>query len=525
MKRNKIATILLVSLLFSACGKEIRNGIEYSSKSVFNQELLDNSILKDYTEEEKLTKLKEIDNLSVPLDKVIEHNYKFLIYRNNENKIGFYLKTRGKHIGNTFYDVNTTYEIINPTYDLIEIRENGIPYVYDEFGNLLLAGEAYNSALWGYDDYDQRYIYINGRIFMYTKDHIAISVNEEDLYDLPFPGDNLSKKKISLKDQGLDDYSLMISDNNYYHYFYEKENISSIYIGEDYEVIGYIGTNLVLQRSVEVPFFEENFSYVEYVDVEYSSYSVLKKFINNIYFVDLHTGEFKEKDFNIKLYDTIYPLRNEDKEVEYYCVSYYDLSDDKSLKENYTYVVDEKFVMYDDISFLNFTSLVKLEEDYYYDEKENIIYDKKFNYVTSLLDVEANYYAKQRAFLCSNSSKYGVINHNGEVLIEFLYDSIKMDSSREGYYIAKKEGTYYQINTNNNEIKELENISVYDNNLLVRKIDNQKTYFTINNDFEYKVNNIEKCTLNSFEFSDYKIICIEDEVDSNITLKMLKGVL
>ena len=238
MKRNKIATILLVSLLFSACGKEIRNGIEYSSKSVFNQELLDNSILKDYTEEEKLTKLKEIDNLSVPLDKVIEHNYKFLIYRNNENKIGFYLKTRGKHIGNTFYDVNTTYEIINPTYDLIEIRENGIPYVYDEFGNLLLAGEAYNSAHWGYDDYDQPYIYINGKVFIYTEDYIAISVNEEVLYDLPSPGDNLSKKKISLKDQGLDDYSLMISDNNYYHYFYEKENISSIYIGEDYEVIG-----------------------------------------------------------------------------------------------------------------------------------------------------------------------------------------------------------------------------------------------------------------------------------------------
>ena len=510
MKKSKIIKLFLVSLLACSCSLEVRNGIEYSSKNVLNEELLNNSVLVDYTETKKYEGMKELGEITFNLEDIVENNTYFLIHYNEDNELGFFSKKVGKYLGNRFYPQSTTYKIRS---EFIEINDNGNPCIYDWYGNLLIQGEPLNdltgySKNWGIEIFT-----VNYKSFMYTKNNTPIFVNPSEI-DNYF---SYSFRTESLKKYGLDGYRLEIRETDagkYYNYYYLDEAISSIELDRKCEAIGYIDKNLVVQKAEMLEDDAEEFSYIA------SSYSQYKKFKNHIYFVDLHTGEFKEKDLNIKLYDKIYPLKNADDEVEYYCVSYYDLSINKALEDNYTYVVDKDFVMYDDISYLGFQDLSKLEDGYFYNEKEQIIYDSELNYVTTLCDLDPVYIPEHRSFICNEridtglemqryKYKKGVINYKGEVIIDFIYDDILSDYIDSGCYLAKRDGKYYQVDTNNNKETELKDIYLLQSHFLMRKENNQMQLFTVDKEIEYVIEDINNTSIYKVGYQNFDLFSIQ----------------
>lgn len=178
MKKSKIIKLFLVSLLACSCSLEVRNGIEYSSKNVLNEELLNNSVLVDYTETKKYEGMKEVGEITFNLEDIVENKTYFLIHYNEDNELGFFSKKVGKYLGNRFYPQSTTYKIES---EFIEINDNGNPCIYDWYGNLLIQGEPF-SGFTGYRKIGGIEVFnVNYKYFMYTKNNTPIFVNTSEL--------------------------------------------------------------------------------------------------------------------------------------------------------------------------------------------------------------------------------------------------------------------------------------------------------------------------------------------------------
>ena len=471
MKKIFLILLILLTLGLVSCDSKSENLNSYEK---ITPKMIDANLTEDRYSSNRINKIyettyKEDSDYTVDIS---NSNNGIIVYKST-SEIRFYSLISGEFIGTDPYFVsNTQYKIFSDVYIgfyLYVYDSNFGRYdYYDSYGNRLAYGDGiYNpNACSITTEYD--YVGIEKRVFKinvtqtldevitksytYTNDNMLILITEEEeSYTGPIKGDGyIDIDKISSKHLlGKEGYYFTISENNYIIYDQSGKVINNYILpnmNKGIVVDNYIywqETHLLLDDA-------ENYDYF-IGDSKYSLKSFKFDLINNKY-------EEVKLDYLIASY--IKPYYDKNNNPSYAIAEVNRIGDDKYVS-NYD---SEEVLIGKDGKIITSTlglflqSYIKLNNGNYYNFENGIIYDAKLKPITCLKAISPTY-IRGIGFICIKDGKYGLIDESGNVLLEFIYNSIGTTVYSNNIMIMSDKYVYKYntVSTNKEQICKIEN--------------------------------------------------------------------
>ena len=528
MKKLLLASVIVSAFILSSCAQSATHldsdGFTYSDSPSVTTETLDENIpALEYKAKEIKQPNFVYSEKSKSLDNIANTNYinnGLLIMRNQYGNIGFYSLLKDKYILNPQFVENWfDYQVSTNQYCgfFLYIHNDDKFMVYDGFGNTLYYGanpisNVYTTMV-NKDIYVTVTIYQTGQsnYFKYNDTGAIVAVTsiptesqdpveEEEPYTGPEINQDFQEDWIDLSKHGLKGYYLFDDTQGLYtiikfdHATLEKKAICQFNVDQNTcKELGVVGRYFVYQQTLPLPDDSVSFSYSENG----------KKYSLETFFVDLTNGKVSTRDL-MGIFTDLFPLINKDEEYQQYILTYKKINRNYALAETLTKIIDRDFVLHEDISGYNYDGFIKIE-DIYYNNTTKIIYDSEFQPVTYIGMTNPTYKPNIRCFMGRIDGKYGLVDLNGKVALQYEYDNIYTDDYQNGYMIATKGEDVYRVQMYSLEETYLgKNVVRVAENLYYAKYnDSNNRYFKSNTNLQTISN---KYTINRFSYLGQTII-------------------
>lgn len=264
----------------------------------------------------------------------------------------------------------------------------------------------------------------------------------------------------------------------------------------------------IIQNDIVIPEIKEN--YTTSILSKYVEFDNRLRYVNNKFLIRNNNEEYyiNYKDDQIqyeKVYkDNIkrnYTIFENEKTGQKYIIKDNNMSD---MYDNIIEVTfDNEVYSYLIVCIDNNFSLINLETD------EIIILDGSITNIPDVYDYNGNILS-DRYIITENNNKYGIINYEGEVLIENDYEYLKIVNSNT--LIAKKDNKYGVININEDELIKFN----------YQDIINYSDYFIAKKDNKYGVIDKSETLIHNFEIDYVEVLDNEVIVIKNNRLGIFK---
>ena len=475
MKKSVLLLFAVGLLGLSACGKNDGKAmaIDKTGNSVLTAQFINANI-------ESLNQNEEVNSIPHPQSfhsktfysdySIISKGNGILVIRNSSGYYGFYSTFLGKYIiepclnssgsmrniemiGSmvTVYDNNTGSYIAFDAFgnffndltssQLSDIGSTISRIVYDNEGDKRVVVDFYTN--YGYKTASYVYSYTGFKINYngeYDDNENPNSGNQTSTKSEPQQGDLYKSGWLSLDQYGLSGYSLVQADNGYCTVFEGDYARSSFYLPNiANSLVGVFNKKILTQQMYEMPEDTKDYSF---------SRNGVKYYLEST-FIDIGNGKKEKLNFDA-LFIESRPLLNTKKQVEFYQVTYQDITDQKVLGNQFTKIVDGSFAVRDDVSGASVFDYVKITyegSDYYFNNGNKVLYDAYLRPMTFLKGLSNVTLAKQMGVVVARSNstlKWGVIAPNGRILVPFEYDSIYTNYAENSTMIMSKNGVGYR---------------------------------------------------------------------------------
>lgn len=511
MKNSKLLLCLpAMTLALAGCsnGGSSDAGLNFSPEPVKTNELISATHEVEENNEVIKPEMKLVNDTSKDVGRVVNAAYAnsgLLEVSNSYGYNGFYSLIHDDYIVSPRLVPNTyDYEVhaLDGTY-FLELHYENKYFVYDGFGNSIgtydyeiynLESSTVNGVFYvGYSYEVESEYYFNNDVYdrylKYAKDGSFTDVEyipteipvEEDDYEGPALNDLFKKGSIDLKDYGLEGYVLSHNGKGYFTIYNNNSFIGSFYVENmDVNMIAVVGDSLYYQVKDQLPSRAEEYDYSVNDD----------KYDLSTFKVNVTNGEKTELDLGV-VFVSITPLINKkDGKVEYSLAKYRKINSDKTLSQTTTNIVDKNFVFHDDISGITYLNIRRISENRYLDD-EGVLYDEAWNPIAYLTELNNRVvYKNQKVIQGRVDGKYGLVDFDGKVVVEFRYDHIYTSLGKNGTYLAKKGDEIYRIHARSNN-EELLGTNAYEykdgdgesyNLFYAIEEDGDRLYFTTSSD-------------------------------------------
>ena len=140
---------------------------------------------------------------------------------------------------------------------------------------------------------------------------------------------------------------------------------------------------------------------------------------------------------------------NANKKVEYYEVTYQEITKEKILGNTYKKIVDGSLAVRDDVTANSVSRFVKIDYEgieYFFNYDNNVLYNRQLKPVTYLNNLYSITLAEKLGILVARNytGKYGAVAPNGKVVVPFEYDGMYPSWAEDGLMILQKNGDAYR---------------------------------------------------------------------------------
>lgn len=440
-------------------------GLEYSDVNIFNPGSVKTNVeevevIGDPTAEFKmLAKDKQFDYENV----VGQIGNSILQVKNEEGYIGFYsLLNNDWIVAPRLVPGTFSYSSWNISQidRVLQISYEDQYFLYDALGNLLHVSEyAYNSSSMTLRNklYYLSLVLNDGITYVFeydakgkakevpeVPDQIVINENVEE-YDGPKLNEIFKEGSIELDGYGLKGYEMMRNGQGYITVFQNGSAVSSFYIDNNVNLIGIVDTSIYFQLYTQLNEEAE----------EYSFSVGNNKYFLETFKIDIKTGARTELDLKV-LFTRISPLVDSNGNVNVYLAEYQLITKALTLGQRMRRLVDKQFIFHEYYGISEPTDLLQIAENRYYDAGNRVLYDENLKPITYLSNLNnLQRYDRQKVFVGQVDGKYGLIDFNGKVVAEFVYDSIYVNLGRNNKYIVTKDGIAYRLTAGSNNLENL----------------------------------------------------------------------
>ena len=458
MKKGFLLSLFTLGLLLTSCGGGDFSFVE-GNENVLTPSLLANniSVLKEEINTVKVPEKINLANYDLLEDyTLVEDDYfscGLVELQNRSGFSGFYSTISLKFIVNPQYKTEwLTYNVYTNNYTgyLLKLNYENENIWYDGFGNCL--SQKVENAITDY-----AFVARNGLVYLalyselgevnyfeYSKNGTLkevylippqITQPSTDEYEGPKIGELLKVGFVDLTAYGLANYSIAYSVSGYATVYNGSQVVSTFNIEKEANIIGILDTYLIYQISLELPEDATDYTYFD----NGRKYELITRRVN------LNSGE--KNTINIPaVFDEITPLHETDNSIIYSIATYQNITEKKILSPVYSRVVDKNLRLYDDVSGLRISRMVKICKNRYFDYETNILFNESFLPITYMKDVNPTYISAEKVFLTSYQGKYGLVNTDGIVVAENVYSTIYTSDAKNGYFIGVEDGDVYRIN-------------------------------------------------------------------------------
>ena len=456
MKKRKIILMILALLLIlglSSCNKKNPGNVlneQFIKDNIEDNDYNDDSII-DYSN-------VSVNAKSFDYDRIIKSysNLGLVVVENNYSRVGFYSLQYNKYIVNPrFVNEWLTYEVNTSSYVdyVLTIDYDCHTYIYDSLGNELYNGEEddisvshtmVNGILYCTLTYNDSY-YPEYSYFKYNKNGSVQSVSSIEYYKYDdededeiteFPFGTLYFDMVSLSEFGLDYY---ISLNNNLLTVYNSNKIYKFttHIPSEIEGVAVITNKLYYQVTNILPDDSNEYDY----SIANAKYSL------TTYSLSLSDGTQKKEKLDYIILDS--KPDNKKSSVEKFShLKIQRIDDERTLGFVEEYIVDSNGNFRDDVTNMELESFIAVGDNLY-NTKTKILYNSQLKVISYLNNINPVYY-EEGYFIGNLNGSYGILDTNGLVVCEFIYDSITPTFVND-CVIGYKNGEYYRINLNYND--------------------------------------------------------------------------
>lgn len=451
-------------------GDKVETGEDVLNKDIINANLMgEGTIDSDSGPVFKQNKHNDIKN-----ENIVNGSYAnlgLLVIKNSQDKIGFYSMLHHDYILSPQFDEDkVTYDVLSSQYSgfILNVTSEDVTKCYDGFANRLydefrvnsidfetiVDGTPYMMVSYGEEIYSN----LGSQIFSYSDAGVASTIeaipspsvvnypdNDDSGYTYtgPIAGELVTVGWLDLSSFGQVDYAICFADN-YITTYYKEQFVTSFYLDLNvYHIAGLVNDSLLAQRTIEVSEDASSFDY----SIGKTKY-VLETFLINFKTAGKTTVNYK------MLFDSFYILNAEAEAEQYFLLRYKEVNTKtKTLGEEKEVIIDKDFIFHDDVTgmgLLNFYRYPDVsEESYvYYNYSTGVLYDSTLTPITNLKYLNPTYSPTINMFKCNYQGKYGIVDLDGHVVIEFKYDEIIDNTAREERCLAKIGNQVYRLDLN-----------------------------------------------------------------------------
>ena len=122
------------------------------------------------------------------------------------------------------------------------------------------------------------------------------------------------------------------------------------------------------------------------------------------------------------------------------------INEDKTLSYRRTYIIDQDFILHDDVTGKAIGNFVIVENNYY-NESTNILYNSSFEEIAYIGDINPSI-VEGKYFFGKLDGYYGILDSSARVCAEFIYDGFVTDI-KDNCIVGIRNNNYYRINLYN----------------------------------------------------------------------------
>ena len=249
--------------------------------------------------------------------------------------------------------------------------------------------------------------------------------------DTDFPIGSEYNDVIDLSSVGLEGYYLANYNQLFTVFDRSNNKISSFTVPQNSNAV-IINTSLYYQVKTVLPEDSQEYSYSQ-GNNKYSLFT---------YKIDFLTGTTTKVE-NIKAILMGCELYNSNNtQTKYSLLTLQPINEDRTVSYQRCYIIDQNFVLHDDITGKYISSFIKVENSYY-NEVTNILYNSTFNEIAYLDDINPKL-VENKYFYGTIDGKYGILDSSAVVVAEFIYDSIST-IYKNGCVVGIRDGNYYRL--------------------------------------------------------------------------------
>ena len=392
------------------------------------------------------------------------------VVRNESGRIGFYSSIINKMVVECRFEPEwTIYHVYTHSYFgfILNIKYEDKFITTDAFGNKLCDYEV--TFIDGAIINQKPYLIINNSYYYeYDSTGKATSISslpaqeilpEEDEYEGPSLNDLYSEGRYDLDDYGYPGYSISVAETGYIVVFNNNQVVSIFYVDiNTYNLKGLVGKVLVFQRETQTMDEAEKYSFIRNGS----------KWDLDTLLVNFETGKKTQKDFPYVI-EGIVPLKTTTTESDkrYSYIVFKQINDNSLLTESVGRIIDEGFVLHDDVSGMGINSFIELSNGNFYNLATKFIYNSSMTPITSLMGCNPVYHEELHIFTGTLDNSKGIIDENGVVKGEFRYTNIYTAHcpGNGSIIVSNANGAYRLDYTNGNTSFIGEGLTVLNNNL------------------------------------------------------------
>ena len=381
-----------------------------------------------------------------------------IVTQNQAGYFGIYSTYLGQYIIEPCVNQFKMYDV-DMVGRIVIVGFNNYYIAFDPFGNSFIIQP---SQIDSYDSWSSKLVYDkvnNAHVavtltssspenkpvsFIYASDGSATSYHGE--YDSNTPNENAQKEPAegesykhdwtALDEFGYPGYYLVRAENDYCTVFAGNSAKSSFYI--DGKMIGIFNKKILTQQCYELPEDASDFSFSEQ-GVKYAL---------ETYYFDIETGKKEKANFNVCFSEEAKPLLNTNGRVEFFEISYSEITEQKVLGNKLSKIVDSGLVIRDDVTGCSIFDyqMISFEDNYYFYNKGNkVLFDPQLKPITALKEIEhVEIVEKANLVVGQYHGKYGALTPDGTVAIPFEYDDAYSQYADDDAMLFIKDGNAYR---------------------------------------------------------------------------------
>ena len=438
MNKRIFVLPLLVALMLPGCNQQ--------PKTVEKEMVINDKVLKANTAEPKKSIFSSVSlkNTAISVENPASFYFSdgFLQVYDEESKVYFQSLLDSKVVFGPFL---LTKAVAFTTYPsslaggFIVYMDEGINHLCDAFGHefdlsdydttnivQIIENDDDQVLVYNSDDKVLVYSYVDGLpVLKKTLESSADTKTENMAYD-------------SLDSFGHQGYK-RYKNNGRYIIFDENNNSISSFTDPVADAKFFVGDYFIYQNSVKLDSNNNNY---DYLDQSGNRYSLETYRLNYI------TEEVETINLNYVIGATpanVNLLFDENNIYSYVYANLRKISEKKILSNTQeTFVIDSTGKLYDNITGVNFSNIVRIGPNYY-DYNSYTIYNGNLEEVAILANASPSYIPNGELLICEKEGRFGAVNYQGKEMIPFEYEKIYTSYISNNSLLALKSGAVHKI--------------------------------------------------------------------------------